>query len=163
GVASLLAAVSLTSLLRPFEQGLLSVPTVLNMLIATAGFLALAAIWLPPGVLLARRVKGSALVVGAAAVLIAVAAQAKTVLDVTPDRRNSFPLADEQLLGQLPERLLVTVHMAPSDPRLTDLDRKVLARLKRAMPQVTVQIAEGVAAGPFGTAGDVDYGQIVLT
>src|SRR5262249_14123683 len=105
------------------------------MLIATAGFLALTAIWVPPGVLLARRVKASALVV--VAVLPAVAPQANAVLDVTPDRRNSFPLADEQLLRQLPEQLLVTVHMASSDPRLTDLDRKVLARLKRAMPRVT--------------------------
>src|SRR6202011_3685369 len=34
GVSSLLAAMSLTSLLRPFEQGLLSVPTVLGMLVA---------------------------------------------------------------------------------------------------------------------------------
>jgi ABC-2 type transport system permease protein len=163
GVSSQLAALSLTSLLRPFEQGLLSISAVLCTLIATLGFLALAAIWLPPGVLLTRRVKGSALIVLAAAIVSALAAQAETVLDVTPDRRNSFPLADEQLLGQLPERLLVTVHMTASDPRLTDLDRKVLARLKRAMPRVTVRIAEEGKAGPFGNAGDEDYGQIVLT
>src|SRR5256885_9498595 len=43
GVSNLLAALSLTSLLRPFEQGLLSVPAVLGMLIAPVGFLALAA------------------------------------------------------------------------------------------------------------------------
>jgi ABC-type transport system involved in multi-copper enzyme maturation permease subunit len=128
GVSSLLAAVSLTSLLKPFEQGLLSIPAVLCMLIATVGLLSLTAIWLPPGVLLARRVKGSTLIVIAAAILIAVASQAKTVLDVIPDRRNSFALADEQLLGRLPEQLLVMVHMASSDPRVTDLDRKVLAR-----------------------------------
>jgi len=133
------------------------------MLIAIGGFLALAAIWLPPGVLLARRVKGSVLIVVGAAIVIAVAAQAKTVLDVTPDRRNSFPLPDEQLLGKLSERLLVTVHMTSSDPRLTDLDRNVLARLKRAMPRVTVRIAEEGKTGPFGGAGDEDYGQIVLT
>ena len=163
GVTNLVAAVSLTSLLKPFEQGLLSIPTVLGMLIATVGFLALAAIWLPPGVLFTRRVKGSALIVMGAAILIAVAGQARTVLDVTPDRRNSFPPADEQLLGQLPERLLVTVRMAPSDPRLTDLDRKVLARLKRAMPRVTVRVAAEGKAGLFGSAGDEDYGQIVLT
>jgi ABC-type transport system involved in multi-copper enzyme maturation permease subunit len=163
GVTSLLAAVSLTSLLRPFEQGLLSIPAVLCMLIGTVGFLALAAVWLPPGVLLARRVKGSALIIVAVAILIAVAAQSNTVFDVTPDRRNSFSLPDEQLLGQLPERLFLAVHMASSDPRLADLDRKVLARLKRAMPRVTVRIAEGGSAGPFGTAGDEDYGQIVLT
>jgi len=163
GVSSLLAAVSLTSLLKPFEQGLLSIPAVLCMLIAIVGLLALTAIWLPPGVLLARRVKGSAFIVVAAAILIAVTSQAKTVLDVTPDRRNSFALADEQLLGQLPERLLVTVHMASSDPRVADLDRKVLARLKRAMPRVGVRIAEEGRAGLFGGAADEDYGQIVLT
>jgi hypothetical protein len=163
GVTSLVAAISLTTLLKPFEQGLLSIPAVLCMLIAIAGFLAVTAIWLPPGALFARRVKGSALVVVTAAVLISVAAQAKTVLDVTPDRRNSFPLADEQLLRQLPERLLVTVRMASSDPRLTDLDRKVLAPLKRAMPRVMVRVTTEGKAGLFGGAGDEDYGQIVLT
>jgi ABC-type transport system involved in multi-copper enzyme maturation permease subunit len=163
GVSSLLAALSLTSLLRPFEQGLLSVPAVLGMLIATVGFLALAAIWLPPGVPLGGKLKGSALVLAAAAILITSGAQAKTVLDVTPDRRNSFPLADEKLLGQLQGRLFVTVHMASSDPRLVDLDRKVLARLKRAMPRVSIRIAEPSQANLFGAASDEDYGQIVLT
>jgi len=163
GVTSLLAAVSLTSLLRPFEQGLLSIPAILCMLIATVGLLSLTAIWLPPGVLLARRVKGSAFIVVAASIFIAVASQAKTVLDVTPDRRNSFALTDEQLLGQLPEQLLVTVHMASSDPRVADLDRKVLARLKRAMPRVVVKIAEEGSGALFGTAGGEDYGQIVFT
>ena len=163
GVSSLLAALSLTSLLRPFEQGLLSVPAVLGMLVATAGFLALAAIWLPPGQTLGHKFKGSALILVAAGILIGGAAQPKTVLDVTPDRRNSFPLADEEVLGELRERLFVTVHMAASDPRVADLDRKVLARLKRAMPRVTVWIAEHDKASPFGTAGDEAYGEIALT
>jgi hypothetical protein len=163
GVSSLLAALSLTSLLRPFEQGLLSLPTVLGMLIATAGFLALTAIWLPPGVPLVRKFTGSGFVIVATGILIGGAAQAKTVLDITPDRRNSFPLADEKLLGQLQDRLLVTVHMAFSDPRLVDLDRKVLARLKRAMPWVAVRIAEPGQTNPFGTAGDEAYGEIVLS
>jgi ABC-2 type transport system permease protein len=162
GVSSLLAALSLTSLLRPFEQGLLSFPTVLGMLIATAGFLVLAAIWLPPGPTLGRKLNMSALIVLAAGILIGGAAQATTILDVTPDRRNSFPLGDEKLLGELRDRLLVTVHMASSDPRLVDLDRKVLARLKRAMPRVTIQIAEPDQTSPFGTASDDAYGEIVL-
>src|ERR1700730_10728803 len=163
GVSSFLAAVLLTSLLRPFEQGLLSMPTVLGMLIGIVGLLALTAISLPPGILRVRRVKRSALIVVAAVILIAVTSQAETVLDVTPDRRNSFSLADEQLLGQLPERLLVTVHMASSDPRVADLDRKVLARLKRAMSRVTIRIAEPGKARPFGTTGDEDYGDIVMS
>jgi ABC-2 type transport system permease protein len=162
-VSSVLASLSLTSLLRPFEQGLLSIPNVLAMLIVTAGFLALTAVWLPPGTSLGRKLSGSALIIGAAGILIGGAAQVAIILDVTPDRRNSFPPADEQLLGRLGERLFVTVHMAPSDPRVVDLDGKVLARLKRAMPHVTVRIADSGQASPFGTAGEADYGEIVMT
>jgi hypothetical protein len=142
---------------------LLSIPAVLAMLVAIAGFLDLATIWLPPGVPLGRKLAGSALTVAAAAVLIGGAVQTKTVLDVTPDRRNSFAPPDEKQLGQLAGQLIVTVHMASSDPRVADLDRKVLARLKRAMPRVAVQLVEPVKAGPLGTGGDEDYGEIVLT
>jgi ABC-2 type transport system permease protein len=163
GVSSLLAALSLTSLLRPFEQGLLSLSAVLGMLTAMVGFLALAAIWLPPGVPLGRKLSVSILIVVAAGILIGGAARVRTVLDVTADRRNSFPLSDEKLLGQLREQLLVTVHMAASDPRLVDLDRKVLARLKRAMPSVTVRIAEPSQTSLLGIGGDEAYGEIVLT
>jgi len=163
GVSSLLASLSLTSLLRPFEQGLLSIPAVLTMLVATVGFLALTAIWLPPGTQLGRKLLGSALVITLAGILIGGVAQTNIVLDITPDRRNSFPPGDEQLLGRLGERLFVTVHMASSDPRVADLDRKVLARLKRAMPRVTVQIADSGQASPLGTAGETDYGDIVIT
>ena len=163
GVSSLLASLSLTSLLRPFEQGLLSIPAVLTMLVATVGFLALTAIWLPPGTQLGRKLLGSALVITVAGILIGGVALTNIVLDITPDRRNSFPPGDEQLLGRLGERLFVTVHMASSDPRVADLDRKVLARLKRTMPRVTVQIADSGQASPLGTAGETDYGDIVIT
>ena len=163
GVSSLLASLSLTSLLRPFEQGLLSIPAVLTMLVGTVGFLALTAIWLPPGTQLGRKLLGSALVITVAGILIGGVAQTNIVLDITPDRRNSFPPGDEQLLGRLGERLFVTVHMASSDPRVADLDRKVLARLKRTMPRVTVQIADSGQASPLGTAGETDYGDIVIT
>jgi len=163
GVSSLLASLSLTSLLRPFEQGLLSIPTVLAMVIAIAGFLTLSVIWLPPGTPLKHKLWGSALIVGVAGILIGGAAQSNTVLDNTPDRRNSFPPADVHLLGQLRERLSVTVHMASSDPRVVDLDRKVLARLKRAMPRVMVRITDSGQASPMGTAGEADYGEIVMT
>ena len=53
--------------------------------------------------------------------------------------------------------------MASSDPRLVDLDRKVLARLKRAMPRVTIRVAEPGQANLFGATGDENYGEIVLT
>src|SRR5438045_9637754 len=65
--------------------------------------------------------------------------------------------------AQLQERFLVTIHMSTSAPRLVDLDRKVLARLKRAMPRVSIRIAEPGQANLFGASSDQDYGEIVLT
>jgi len=163
GVSSLLAALSMTSLLRPFEQGLLSVPTVSGMLIATAGFLALSAIWLPPGASLARRVKGRTLILVVAASVIAGASQRRRFSTFTPDRRNSFPPADEKLLGRLQERLLVTVHLASSDPRLVDLDRKISlgssARCRRSPSGSPSPIRRASWAAPASK----NYGEIVLT
>ena len=61
---------------------------------------------------------------------------------MTADRRNSFPAADQRVLATLSEPLRVTVHLAPEDPRYMDLQRNVLAKLERAMPDVIVRLAD---------------------
>jgi len=48
------------------------------------------------------------------------------------------------------------VHLTPEDPRFTDLQRNVLAKLERAMPHVTVQLAVG-AGERDPRYGEVDY------
>src|SRR5262249_61068866 len=89
-----------------------------------------------------------------AAIAIAAAARIGWSADVSEDKRNSFPAADTRQLATLTGPLTITGHLTPEDPRFIDLQRKVLAKLERAMPQVTVHLA--------GSAGERDerYGEI---
>jgi hypothetical protein len=88
----------------------------------------------------------------ATALAVGAAAQVKLSLDVTQDRRNSFPEADQKLLARLGDTLTITVHLAPEDPRYADLQRNVLAKLERAMPRVTLRLGSG-------RQGDERYGR----
>jgi ABC-2 type transport system permease protein len=117
GAFEWLSRLSLTQTLRSFEQGLLQPSVVLGILTAICGFAALAAVWLPPGIGVGRKLGYSSACIAVAAILFAVAAQLRTSIDVTEDRRNSFPAADLRALADLRKPLLVTVHLAPEDPR----------------------------------------------
>jgi ABC-2 type transport system permease protein len=154
-----LSRLSLTQTLRPFEQGLLSVGLVLGIVAASCGFGALAAIWLHPGLPLRvkmRRSIGTAVVVAA---LLATAAQIGVSLDLAEDRRNSFSIADQLELAHLREPLVITVHLAPEDPRYVDLRRNVLAKLERVVSHVTVRLA-GATQSAVGIANDEAYGEV---
>jgi ABC-2 type transport system permease protein len=153
------ASLSLTRVIRTFEQGLLSVGLIAGAAVAIGGFAALATIWLPPGVAIRDKLMRSALCVAAAAVALLVVPQFKTAIDVTEDRRNSFAAADANQLAKLAEPLTIMVHLAAEDPRYIDLQRNVLAKLGRVMPHVSIRLAtaRGSIASP---AGDDAYGEI---
>ena len=110
---------------------------------ALGGFVTLAAVWLPPGVTVRAKLACSLGCVLVTGVLLALATQISLALDVTEDQRNSFPPADQQALAQLTAPLVVTVHLAPEDPRYADLQRAVLAKLARTLPHVTIRLASG--------------------
>jgi ABC-2 type transport system permease protein len=126
---------------------------------AVCGFAALAAVWLPPGVQVRDKVIRSIACVIAVALALGLTTQVKFTLDVTEDRRNSFPAADQRLLASLAQPLFVTVHLAPEDPRYADLQRNVLAKLERAMPKVSIRLAAG-QQGLATSAGDDRYGEV---
>jgi hypothetical protein len=159
GLFAWVAGLSLTQTLRPFEQGLLVVGLVVGIAAAIGGFGALAAVWLPPGVTVRAKLARSLGCVLVTGVLLALAAQIRTALDVTEDQRNSFPAADQEALAQLTQPLGVTVHLAPEDPRYTDLQREVLAKLARALPHVTIRLASGRHT-LTSSAGDEAYGEV---
>ena len=159
GFLDWVSRLSLTQTLRPFEQGLISAGLVIGMITVTMGFAVLAAIWLPPGVSLRRKLLRSLLCVLATAAILMVAVQTRSSIDVTEDRRNSFPLADERALPQLRAPLAITVHLAPEDPRYVDLRRNVLSKLERALPEVTIRLA-GAQQSVIGNAGDDAYGEV---
>jgi ABC-2 type transport system permease protein len=159
GLLSWLAQLSLTQTLRPFEQGLLSGGLVLGVVCAILGLVALATVWLPPGVPLLGKLRRSLACAVIVALMLGIAAQVRATIDVSEDRRNSFPSADQRLLATLRLPLHVTVHLASEDPRYADLQRNVLAKLERAMPSVSVSLAmprQGFAGG----SSDESYGEV---
>jgi ABC-2 type transport system permease protein len=159
GALGWISRLSLTQALRTFEQGLLSAALVLGMCTAIAGFATLAAIWLHPGTSLYKKFVRTILCLGLAGILLAGATQLRTSSDVSEDKRNSFPAADQRTLAALSEPLIITVHLAPEDPRYVDLQRNVLAKLERIVPNVTIRLVTG-GQSVIGSTGDVSYGEI---
>ena len=127
-------------------------------LVLAAGALVLASLWLRVGRRRRVRVSGGALVVVATALLACVAAQPRASWDVSEDRRNSLSAADERALSPIHAPLHVTVYLAPEDPRLADLERGVLRKLRRTLPRVDVQYAAR-GSGLFARPGD-HYGEV---
>jgi ABC-2 type transport system permease protein len=159
GMLEWVSRLSLTQTLRGFEQGLLSAGLVLGIAAAICGFAALAAVWLHPGVPLRAKLVRSAICVAVAAAVIAAATQIGLSVDLTEDRHNSFPAADQRALADLHEPLIITVHLAPEDPRYVDLRRNILVKLERVMPRVTIRLAT-MGQSVVGSTSEEAYGEI---
>jgi len=159
GLLELISRLSLTQTLRTFEQGLLSLSLLLGIVTGICGFVGLSAVWLHPGQPSKTKLIRSTTCVAIIAVVLALATQIRTSIDVSEDRRNSFPAADQRALAELREPLIITVHMAPEDPRYIDLRRNVLSKLQRVMPNVTVRLAT-TGQTMVGSTSDASYGEI---
>jgi ABC-2 type transport system permease protein len=159
GLLEWVASLSLTQVLRTFEQGLLSVGLVVGIGTAVCGFAALATVWLPPGIDVRNKLVRSIVCVLAAAIVFGLATQIRLSIDVTEDQRNSFPVADQHALASLARPLVVTVRLAPEDPRYVDLQRNVLAKLERVLPNMSVGLAGG-RQSVATNAGDDRYGEV---
>jgi len=159
GVLGWISQLSLTQTLRPFEQGLLSVGLLLGTVAAICGFAALAAVWLHPGVRVGTKIARSAACLTIAAGVVGLCTQLGRSVDVSEDRRNSFPAADQKALAELHEPLMIVVRFVPEDPRYADLRRNVLAKLERVMPRVTIQLATS-GQSMLGSASEEAYGEV---
>jgi ABC-2 type transport system permease protein len=159
GLLEWVASLSLTQVLRTFEQGLLSVGLVVGIGTAVCGFAALATVWLPPGVHVRNKLLRSIVCVLVATIGLGLATQIRVSIDVTEDQRNSFPAADQRALASLAESLVVTVHLAPEDPRYADLQRNVLAKLERVLRNLSIRLAGGRQSLTIN-AGDDRYGEV---
>jgi ABC-2 type transport system permease protein len=159
GLAAWFAQMSLTHTLRTFEQGLFSSGQVVGITAVVCGLAALSSIWLPPGTPTATKLAHSLACVLAALVALGIATQVRKSVDVTEDRRNSFSPADQQVLATLGLPLVVTVNLVPEDPRYLDLQRNVLGKLERAMPNVSVVLAghQRDFAGNSDAYGEIQY------
>lgn len=159
GVWTTVAAYTPSALVAAFQHGLVQVDVVLIALTIIATGLAVAALWMRPGVPVAGRARDSLALAAVAAVVVFGATQARGSWDASESRRNSFPEGDEQALEQVRAPLTVEVHLAPADPRRQELDHQALAKLKRAMPHVRVFYVSRTSTGLFEEA-DPGYGEI---
>lgn len=159
GTLQKLASYTPTAALRLFEQGQFRLATVLvTIAIGLAGF-TLAAIWLLEGRTLRARCLASFATLLVFALAVTAAGRLRTAWDLSENRRNSFSAADERTLARIRQPLRVTVYLSPEDPRLLDLDRNILAKLARLLPDVEVVHAARSRAGLFEAPGD-HYGEV---
>ena len=91
----------------------------------------------------------SAALVAAVVVLCIASAVLRPSWDLSEPRLNSFSRADEAALRALPAALKIEVHLAPEDPRRSDLDRNAIAKLRRVVPRMDVEYVSQTSIGLF--------------
>jgi ABC-2 type transport system permease protein len=159
GIWERLAGYTPPAMVAEFQHGLIRLDVVIiTIALVTAG-LACAALWLRLGVSVRRRVQES-IVLAAAVVLVVVSGSVVSPSwDLSENRMNSFPEPDEEALAKIRGPLGIEVHLAPEDPRRADLDRKAIAKLRRAMPAVRVRYVSASSIGLF-EQNSPHYGEI---
>jgi len=161
GVLQAVARFTPDAALRPFERGELRGDVTAVAVIVACGLLALAAAWWHPGRAMPRRLARGGAVLLVTTLAAVAGARWPGSIDTSEDRRNSFARGDERALSTIGAPLHVTVHLAPEDPRLADLERGVLRKLQRSMRHVVVDYAATTSTGlferPRGTYGEIWY------
>jgi len=159
GLLARLAPFTPAAALRTFERGELRFAVVAVLLMASLAGFAFAGLWLDPFRSTAARAARSGalilLVVGAAAL----ASSSQAGRDLSEDRRSSFPRADEAALRRIEQPVHVTVYLSAEDPRLVDLERNILAKLRRVLPRFAVTYAAQSRTGLFEDPGS-HYGEV---
>ncbi len=160
GLLGTIGSLSLTNMLRQFENGLLSMSHVISFISIAMLLFLLTVTWLHPGQ--GQLLKsGRSLVALLILVLVVSAAQkVPQFMDVTENRRHSFNPADSRALQKLNKPLTITIHLDPQDSRLLDLEHDLLAKLRRSVATMHVKYAQIKSTGLFSASEDDNYGLI---
>ncbi len=155
-----IVALSPTSALGRFEEGLFSWPHALALAALGLGLAAMAAQLLEPAIPRVQRGLRLTGIAVTAALLISAVDWARGAVDVTEDRRNSFSVSDEQALRRMDDGLTVGLHLSPDDSRAQELSSNVLSKLQRLVPGLSIVWLDAGASGPFAAPEDDRYGLI---
>ncbi len=152
-----LGGLSITAVLRRFESALVTLADPVGLVAAGLAAVAIAGLWLHP---LGWKARTRAAL---AAVLVALglgllAGATGLSWDASENRRHSFSPAETAALCQIHAPLRVTLHLAPEDPRLADLERNVLDKLGRVMPSLELRTLG--TGGLFAAQDEDGYGLI---
>ena len=159
GFLQKLASYTPTAALRGFEQGQLRLSTVVVLLAVGVSGFALAAVWLPTGRDWRFRLFRSVDVLTVVVFVAWGGSLVRATWDLSENQRNSFSPADQAALRQIKQPLRITVYLASEDPRLTDLERGIISKLRVILPRVDVQYAAQSVSGLFEAQED-HYGEV---
>ncbi|HEV3040537.1 MAG TPA: hypothetical protein VHA33_22430 [Candidatus Angelobacter sp.] len=159
GFWATIAGYTPTALVAQFQHGLIRLDVALIALVLTLAGLALAAIWLRLGIAPPRRVYESMALAATAGLALSLCTLTNASWDLSENRMNSFSRTEEQALHQIHLPVGIEVHLAPEDPRRTDLERRTLSKLRRLLPTLKVQYVAATSIGLFEQASE-HYGEI---
>jgi len=158
GLLARLAPFTPEAALRTFEHGELRMATVAVVGLASLAGFAFAGSWIDPFRSVSSRAVRSGALILLALGAAALASSWRQGWDLSEDRRGSFPRADEAVLRRLRQPVRVTVHLSPEDPKRTDLEINVLAKLRRVLPDFAVTYTALSRSGLFDNPKS--YGEI---
>ena len=159
GVWERAAGYTPTAMVAEFQHGLVRLDVVLIALAFVVTGLALAAIWTRLGVPVRRRASESMALAGLATAAVFACTFVNVSWDTSESRGNSFAEADEAALRHIRTPLRIEAHLAPEDPRRSDLEHRALSKLRRVMPRVQVDYVSATSIGLFEQTG-AHYGEI---
>lgn len=159
GIWERVAEYTPTAMVAEFQHGLVRLDVVLATVALVLTGLALAGIWLRLGVAVRRRVAESVALSAFATLTIVACTFATISWDTSEARSNSFSEADEDALKQIRTPLRIEAHLAPEDPRRSDLERRALSKLRRVIPTLRVDYVSATSIGIFEQTS-AHYGEI---
>ncbi len=162
GWAERAASYTPEALVAEFQHGLVRLDAVLIALVLILTGLALAAVWMRLGATTRRRLSETAGIAALAVLAIYGCSLARSSWDFSESRANSFPEADERALLRIHEPLSIEVHLAPEDPRRSDLEHHALSKLRRLLPDVRIRYVSSTSIGLFEQTA-AGYGEIRYT
>jgi len=159
GIWEQIASYTPAEMLQAFRRGLVRLDLVLATTSLVAASLILAAVWMRVGVSVRQKVLESIGVFCVAAILALSASFVRLSWDVSENERNSFGASTTATLSRITTPLKIEAHLAPEDPRRFDLEQQTFSKLRRTMPNVTVEYISSTATGLFEQASE-HYGEI---
>lgn len=150
------------ALVAQFQHGLIRLDVLLAVLVLTLLGLAVGAAWSDLGETVARRLAITSALIAGASALVALATLARPTADLSENRQNSFAEVDEEALGQITGPLRIEAHFAPEDGRRGELERRALSKLRRVMPDLTVEYVSRTSVGMFEQNTE-HYGEVIYS
>jgi hypothetical protein len=147
------------AMVAEFQHGLLRLDTTLTATALIAAGLGLAAIWMRLGIAVRRRVYESMALGVLAAGVVFNCTLPRQSWDTSESRGNSFPESDERALSRIRAPLRIEAHLAPEDPRRSDLEHQALSKLRHVLPDVQVRYVSNTSIGLFEQTR-AGYGEI---